>query len=145
MSDQLSSEKQVGSPKYLPLSWSITLVVAFCILVPVAGSVSQEVGGWLGLVIWFVAWSVMFVVAWIVTYKYANPKLPLLCGVMMGVTAPRPSDVWLRQIVGEGWGTPFQWIHIPQTIDFVITMIWAAIGITIFNAIAKRHKSSSAG
>ncbi len=144
MNDQPSSEKQVGSPKYLSLPWSITLVVAFCVLVPVAGSVAQEVGGWLGLVIWFVAWGVMFVVAWIVSYKYANPKLPIICGAMVGVTAPRPSDVWLRQIAGEGWGTPFQWIHIPQAIDFAITMIWVAIGITIFSAIAKRHKSSSA-
>ena len=83
----------------------------------------------------------MFVVAWLVTYKYANPKLPLICGVMMGVTAPRPSDVWLRQIAGEAWG----FVQVPKAIDIAITMIWVAIGVTIFNAIAKRHKSSSAG
>ena len=141
MSDQPSSEKQVGSPKYLPLPWSITLVVAFCVLVPVAGSVAEEVGGWLRWVIWFVAWGVMFIVAWMVTYKYANPKLPLICGVIMGVTAPRPSDVWLRQIAGDAWG----FVQVPKAIDFAITMIWVAIGITIFNAIAKRHKSSSTG
>ena len=141
MSDQPSSEKQASSPKYLSLPWSISLVAAWCILVPVAGSVAQGIGGWLGGVIWFVAWGVMFVAAWIITWKYANPKLPLICGVTMGLTAPRPSDGWLRRITGEGWG----WFQTPKAIDFAITMIWVAVGITIFNAIAKRRESSSAG
>jgi len=145
MSYQLRSEKQVSSPQYLSLPWFITLVAAFCVLVPVAGTVAQEVGGWPGWAIWLVVWGMMFGVAWFVTYKYANPNLPLICGVMMGLTAPRPSDVWLRQITGEASGTPFQWIHVPQAIDFAITMIWVAVGITIFTAIATRHKSSSAG
>jgi D-alanyl-lipoteichoic acid acyltransferase DltB (MBOAT superfamily) len=135
MSDRPSNEKQVSGPKYLSLPWLITLVAAFGVLVPVAGAVAQEVGGWLGWVIWFVVWGVMCVVAWIVTNKYANPKLPLICGVMMGVTAPRPSDVWLRQVAGEGWG---------KAIDMAITMIGVVVGMTIFNAIAKRRKSSSA-
>src|SRR5689334_9792383 len=47
MSYPLSSPKQVRSPKYLSLPWFITLVAAFCVLVPVAGTVAQEVGGWL--------------------------------------------------------------------------------------------------
>jgi hypothetical protein len=141
MSDQPSSEKQVGSPKYLPLPWFITLVVAFCVLVPVAGSIAQEAGGWLSWVIWLIAWGVMCVVACIVTYKYANPNLPLICGGMTGITAPRPSDVWLRQIAGEGWG----WFQTPKAIDVAITMIYVAIGLAIFTAIAKRHRSSSAG
>lgn len=137
MSDQPSSEKHVNSPKCLSLPWSITLVVAWCILVPLAGTVAYEAGGgWLGGIIWFVAWGVMFVVAWLITYKYANPKLPLICGVMMGLTAPRPSDVWLRQIARERWG---------KAVDVAITMICVAIGVTIFNAIAKRHKPPSAG
>ncbi len=135
MSEQLNSVQQASSPKYLSLPWFITLVAAFCVLVLVAGTVAEEAGRSLGWVIWFVA-SVIFVVAWIVTYKYANPKLPLIWGVLMGVTAPRPSDVWLRQIAGEGWG---------KAIDIAITIIWVAIGVTIFNAIAKRNKSSSAG
>jgi hypothetical protein len=131
------SDKQVSSPKYLSLPWSITLVVVWCILVPLAGAVANEiVGGWFGGIIWFLAWGVMFAVAWVITYKYGNPKLPLICGVMMGLTAPRPSDVWLRQIAGEGWG---------KAIDVALAMICVAIGVTIFSAIAKRHKSSSAG
>jgi hypothetical protein len=139
MNDQPNSENQVSSPKFLSLPWSITLVVAWCILVPVAGAVSEEVGGWLHWVIWSVAWGAMFIVAWIVTYKYANPKLPLICGAMMGITAPRPSDVWLRQIAGESWG----FVQVPKAIDIAITMIGVVIGMTIFNAIAKRHKSSA--
>ena len=136
MSDQPSSVKQVSSPKYLSLPWLIALVAGFCVVVPVAGAAAQEVGGWLGWLIWFAAWGVMFAVAWLITYNYANPKLPLICGVMIGITAPRPSDAWLRQIAGEGWG---------KAIDLVITMIAIVIALTIFNAIAKRHKSSPTG
>ena len=77
----------------------------------------------------------MLVVAWLITYKYANPKLPMICGVMMGLTTPRPSEVWLRQVVGEGWG---------KAIDVAIVVICVAIGVTIFNSIAERHQSSSA-
>lgn len=136
MSDQVSSEKQVCTPMYLSLPWSITLVVAWCIFVPLAGTVANEaVGGWFGGIIWFIAWGVMLIVAWLITYKYANPKVPMFCGVMMGLTAPRPSDAWLRQVAGEGWG---------KAIDVAIVMTYVAIGITIFNAIPKRHKSSSA-
>ena len=136
MGNQPSSEKQVSSPKYLSLPWLIALVAGFCVVIPLAGAVAQEVGGWLGSVIWFVAWGVMFVVAWVVTDKYANPFLPPLCGVLIGVTAPKPSDEWLRQIAGERWG---------KAIDFGILIIGIAIGMAIFGAIAKRQKSSSAG
>jgi hypothetical protein len=45
MSDQPSSEKQISLPKYLPLPWSIILVVAWCIVVPLAGTVANEVVG----------------------------------------------------------------------------------------------------
>jgi hypothetical protein len=112
------------------------LVAGFCVFVPTAGAVAQEVGGWLGWVIWFVVWGVMFVVAWTITYKYANPNLPLICGVMIGITAPRPSDVWVRQIAGEGLG---------KAIDFGISIIVLGIAMAIFYAIARRHKSPSAG
>jgi hypothetical protein len=134
MSDEPSSVKQVSSPKYLSLPWLIALVAGICVVVPVAGAIAQEVGGWLGWVIWFVAWGVMFAAAWLITYNYINPKL--ICGVMIGITAPRPSDPWLRQIAGEGWG---------KAIDLAITMMSIVIALTIFNAIAKRHKSSPTG
>src|SRR5262245_61099335 len=114
MSDQPGSEQQVGSPKYLSLPWLITLVAAFCVVVPAAGAVAQEIGGWPGWATWFVVWCVMFAVAWIITCKYANPKLPLICGVMVGIAAPRPSDVWVRQVAGEGLG---------KAIDFGISIV----------------------
>ena len=85
MSEQLNSVQQASSPKYLSLPWFITLVAAFCVLVLVAGTVAEEAGKWLS---WdLIVASVIFVVAWIVTYKYANPKLPLIWGVLMGVMA----------------------------------------------------------
>jgi len=136
MSDQPRSEKQVSSPKYLSLPWLIALVAGLCVVPALAGAVAQEVGGWLGWVICFVAWGMMFVLSWIVTYKYANPIIPTLCGAMVGVTMPRPSDEWVRQFAGEKW---------LKASELGMTMVGAVIGLTIFYAIAKRHKSSSAG
>ena len=132
MSDQPSSEKQVSSPKYLSLPWLIAFVAGLCVVPALAGAVAEEVGGWLGWVIWFVGWGMMFVVSWIVTYKYANPIIPTLGGVMVGLTMPRPSDEWVRQFAGEGW---------VKSIGLGMGLIGVAVGLTIFNAIAKRHKS----
>jgi hypothetical protein len=132
MSDQPSSEKRVNSPKYLSLIWLIVLVAGLCVVPPVAGAVAKEVGGLLGWGIWFLAWGVMFVVSWILTRTFANPMLPTLCGVMVGVTFPRPSDERVRQFAGEGW---------VGFIEYGMLFLGIAVGLTIFNAIAKRHKA----
>ena len=131
MTDQPSSEKRVSSPKHLSLLWLIVLVAGLCVVPALAGAVAQEVGSWLGWGIWFLGWGLMFVVSWIITRKFANPIIPTLCGVMVGITFPRPSDEWVRQFAGEGW---------VKFIGFGMLFIGVAVGLTIFNAIAKWHK-----
>lgn len=135
MSEQPSSEKLVSSPKYLSLSGLIALIAGLVFVPALLGAVGHEIGGWLGWVIFFVAWGIVFAISWVVAYRFANPILPNLCGPMVGVTVPRPSSEWLREIAGAGWG---------KAIDIGITMIAVAFGLTIFIAIAKRHKASSA-
>jgi hypothetical protein len=135
MSDQPSSEKQVSSPKFLHPPWAV--FVACGVVVALGICVAQVVGGWLGGVIWLVAWGVMVVLACIVTYKDTNfARWAIGWAAMTGVLSPRPSDVWVRQIVGEGWG---------MTIDIGISAVVTVIAALIFGAIAMRHKSSSAG
>jgi hypothetical protein len=137
MSDQPSSEKQVSSPKYWPEPWEIALAVAFVLVgVPVI-AVATQVGGWLG---WVIVWGVLVVGACLVTCKYANTN-SVMWFVLLGFMAPRPSDVWVRQTVGEGW-------VIDTGISVVVTVIGGsifAIAASFFTVIAKRHKSSSAG
>ncbi len=72
----------------------------------------------------------MFAVSCVTTQKFANPIIPTLLGVMMGLTIPKPSDEWVRKVVGESWFKP---------IELAMGMIGVAVGIIIFNAIAKRH------
>lgn len=131
-----SSERNASDPKFLSKNWLIALIVAFCIVVPVAGAFAEAVGGWLGAAIWLVAWGVMAIVAVAVTSKYANPFLPTLCGIMVGATAPRPSDAWALQLLGGGWG---------RALNFLISIVAIGIGLTIFSAIAKKHKAPSSG
>lgn len=136
MGEEPGGVKQVGSPKFLSQAGMIGLVAAFCVVVPVAGAAAEEVGGWPGVALWLVAWGVMAAVAAAVTYKYANPFLPILCGVMIGATAPRPSDAWVRQLVGEGWG---------RALNLVISVAAIGIGMAIFGVIARRHQAISGG
>jgi hypothetical protein len=132
MSDQPSSEKQVSSPKFLHPPWAVLVASGFVVAL-VAIVAMKVVGGWLGWVIWLVAWGVMVVLACIVTYKYAEfAKWALGWAVMMALMAPTPS----AQFPLEGWGTP---------IDLGTYIVVSIIVGLIFTAIAKRHKSSSAG
>ena len=59
MSSQPGDEKQVSSPKLLSQPWLIALILAFCVFVRAAGAGAEEIGGGLGVAIWFVAWGIM--------------------------------------------------------------------------------------
>lgn len=136
MGGEASREEQAGGPRFLPRFGLVALVVAFCVVVPAAGAAAEAVGGWPGVGVWVVAWGVMAATAVVVTLRYANPFLPTLCGAMIGAAAPRPSDAWVRELVGEGLG---------RALALVISLAAIGIGIAIFGAIAKRHKVPAGG
>ena len=92
---------QNQSARILPRSRIVAIAVAFCFFVPLAGALAETIGGWLGFVTWLVFWLVMAVAAAILTRRFANPSLPTICGIMVGITAPKPSDAWLTSKVGE--------------------------------------------
>ncbi|MFO0844535.1 MAG: hypothetical protein U0797_19420 [Gemmataceae bacterium] len=138
MSDQPKSKNQGSTPKYLPTAWLIAFVVGvLCFLPALAGALANEVDGWLRLAIWVATWGLMFVVSWIITRKYANPSLPTICGAMVGLTIPRPSDEWIRQLIGERWG---------KATEIGLAMICVVIGLAIAQCglpSGIRHESSA--
>ncbi len=139
------TEKQIALPMdheftrnhstgMLPQSRIVAIVVAFCLFVPLAGAVGEAIGGWLGFAIWLVFWLVMAVAASILTLRFSNPILPTLCGIMVGITAPRPSDPWLANLVGEA---------LARGLSIAITIAAVGIALAIFNAISKQNRDSS--
>jgi hypothetical protein len=133
MGEELSGEKRVDGPRLLSRGGLVGLVIAFCVGVPLASALSEEVGEWPGVAVWLVAWGAMAVVAATVTYRYDNSFLPTLCGALIGASAPRPSDEWLRQLAGEGVG---------RALPFALSLVTIGIGIAVFSMIATRSKAS---
>jgi hypothetical protein len=133
MSDQSNDEKHVNQPKYLSMPWFVALVAGLCVVPAVAGAVAEEMGG-NGWILWLAVWGVMATVSAAITYQYANPNLPILCGVMVGITAPRPSGEWLRQFTAEKW---------LKAAEIGMSMVVVVIGLMIFSAIAKRHQRAA--
>ncbi len=137
MNNQSGDANIAGSGAYLSKPWLFAFVAALCVVPVFAGGVSEEVGGWVGWLMFLVSWVVMFCVAWIVTRKYANPIIPTVCGIMIGMTMPIPfSNEWLRQAAGDGIG---------KAIGMGIAIVGVCIGLAIFNAAAMRHRGSSHG
>jgi len=131
MSNEITQNQCAGT---LPTSRIVAIAIAFCVFVPLAGAVAETIGGWLGLFTWLVSWFVMIVAAVILTRRFANPTLPTLCGIMVGITAPKPSDSWLTSTVGEAFA---------RGISFVITIAAVGIALSVFNAISKHMREST--
>lgn len=112
----------------------VAMVVAFCFYVPLGGAVAQSIGGWPGFVVWFMFWLPMAVVAIVLTRQYSNAILPTLCGIMVGITAPRPSDAWLTSMVGEA---------LSRGLSIIITIAAVGLALTVFNATSKHHRNST--
>lgn len=126
----MSGNQPLSSPRYMSVPWLFAFVAALCVAAALAGALATEFGGTAGLVIWFVGWCVIFACTWFVTHKYANPRIPIICGAVVGLTFPRPSDEWFQQLVGARWG---------NGVSLLIGVISVVIGLAIFNAIAKKH------
>ncbi len=89
MSDQPSSVNRDNSPKQLSSAWLIALFAGICVLIALAGPLGEEIGGWLG---WGIMFIFTFVMRWIVTRQFTNPIIPTLCGLLVGLTIPKPAE-----------------------------------------------------
>jgi len=134
MNEQVSSTRPHNVAKYMSLPWLIAFVGGLSVMAVVALVLGKEFGGLFGLTIRSIGWCVIFAASWFVTCKYANPILPILCGVMAGWTFPRPSDEWFVQLAGARWGSGA---------SLMVVVVAGVIGMTIFSTIAQRHKASS--
>lgn len=108
--------------------WGWTLLVLSLIgLVPAVGLVVEDVG-WNRLGARLLVWGVLAVVSAVVTWRFVDSYLPVICGVLIGAQVPRPSDSWFRQLAGEEWG---------RMLSLVVFGVVVAIGIVIYQGIAR--------
>lgn len=126
----LNEQKFLSTPKL------VAIAMAFCVFVPAAGAFAEEVGGIFGALIWLVAWCVLIAVAVMLTKKFSNPHLPVICGVMVGMTFPRPTEAWICEQVGDASG---------RAVSMVTFALAVWIGTTVFTSIAKKnsHQASA--
>ena len=130
MNKESSQNPSAGT---LPPSKIAAIAVAFCVFVPLAGALAETIGGWSGVLTWLVFWSLMVVAAVILVRRFANPTLPTLCGIMVGITAPKPPDSWLASTVGEA---------LSRGLSIVITVVAVGMALSVFNAVSKRVRES---
>ena len=103
-----SSEIPNPNPKRLSLPWLIALVVGMCVVAVIVEAEALDlgtylggnagVGGWIGLAITFL---VMCVMGGIVTRQFANPSLPIICGVLVGLPLAQGGEKVGRNLGGH--------------------------------------------